>query len=82
MSQKLGRWLAQRGSGPNTGPNSCGPAVDALLTEFGIKNSTPHPAERRDGKNFYRFLSNDPRFKLITVTSLSEIPPGGIMTYN
>lgn len=41
VSNRLGRWLSQRGTGASTGPNSCGTAVDALLTEFGIKNVTP-----------------------------------------
>lgn len=78
-ARALGEYVKRRYQA-NTWQNSCGTAVDVLLTDFGIKNVTPW--YNRHGKNWKGFLEKDPRFIKLEVNSLSDIPPGAVLTFS
>lgn len=74
-SRRLANYIAHRGPF-KSGPNSCWTAVKALLSNFWIKT------EWWNGNQWYERLKNDPKFQLVEVNSLSEIPAWGIMCYS
>lgn len=64
----------------NLGKNSCGPAVEALLNRFGLKNVTPGTG--RNGKAFEGFLNNDSRFQKLDIHNFNDIPAGAVLVFD